>query len=239
MIYIHNESITGINTHNKSIDRVYKGNRLVWLRDSTADSFTIEGDDSIVETKPKTFRAKYAGSDDISYTWSFTYANPDSISYNHNHRKVTVEPVRGSYGNYMTITCIMQRKGRDPLTATKEVEILEYRGIDGFSINDTIFDITDSSVMVELNTDPAQYKGTVTVIDASVDNDGFEIDETNNYYVSIINTVPISNTVVEFNLSVEVEDLFNVVFRDTAKIYAIRPTTHFTVNGEDAHSTPK
>ena len=239
MIYVHNQGITGINIHSKIIDSVYHGNRLVWLRNSTADSFTIEGDDSIVDTKPKTFRAKYAGSDDISYTWSFTYDDPDSISYNHNHRKVTVAPVRGSYGNYMTITCIMQRKDRDPLTATKEVEILEYRGIDGFSINDTIFDITDSSVMVELNTDPAQYKGTVTVIDASVDNDGFEIDETNNYYVSIINTVPISNTVVEFNISVEVEDLFNVVFRDTAKIYAIRPTTHFTVNGEDANSTPK
>ena len=67
MIYIHNKTITGLNVHNQVIQKVYKGNRIVWMRDTHGGELSIVGESSIFTGIYQSFKARYTGTDDLSY----------------------------------------------------------------------------------------------------------------------------------------------------------------------------
>ena len=187
MIYIHNESITGINTHNKSIDRVYNGNRLVWLRNSTADSFTIVGADTVVESYSSTFRVSYAGSDDMLYHWSASEISAEdiSIAYNHNRKKAKITVNKGSGVSHFIINVTMYRYDKDPLFCSKIVSVIEAGGITSFSISDVVYKISDSSVFVPFDIIPPEYKPICTIYDASISDSSLNLTNGSGYGIYI------------------------------------------------------
>ena len=187
MIYAQNQGITGINIHRKIIDRVYKGNRLVWLRDSTADYFTIVGDDYILASKSKTYRVKYSGSDDVSYSWTFSGIFPERIIYNHNKRKVSIKTNINDDEKTLVITCVMTRKNKSPLTATKTVNILPYVGIINFDIEqDIICNVAqDTSTYANFYIYPEDYAPDSSVVSVSLSDDYATLSNATPYGVSI------------------------------------------------------
>ena len=218
MIYIHNKSITGIDIHYKSIDRVYHGNRLVWLRNSTADSFTIEGDSSIYECWTKQYRIKYAGNDDVSYSWTFSGVTPESVVYNHNNRKAIITVGRGHVGEYLEITVVMERRNNTPLTETKRVLILESEGLIDFTLDDVYFSVEDSSSdLVRYNLVPEGYQ-LFSVYDSSVDSSRLYVSEYAEDGLYLSKTDPtdlhtLFNTVLHVSL---LDDAIDVPYEDVA-----------------------
>lgn len=215
MIYAQNQSITGINIQRKIIDRVYHGNRLVWLRNSTADSFTIVGDDTIVETGKNTFRIKYAGSDDLSYKWTFSNVSSSNIhvSYNHNRKKAYITVDESNNSEYLYITVVMNRRDKAPLTATKRVDILERRMINYLYINDVTFDLNDSSVYVPLYVVPSKYRALCTIVDASVGDDRLLAYYPDNYNLYIKQNGDI-NSKFTTTLDVTITDGYIIPYED-------------------------
>ena len=236
MIYAQNQGITGINIHRKIIDRVYHGNRLVWLRNSTADSFTIVGDDTIVETRSKSYRVKYAGSDDIAYEWSFSGSDPTSVIYNHNHRKITITAKRGDYGKTMVITCNLTKKDGTVLTSTKSVLILEKRAIDEIIIPDVVLCGRDSSVYAPYTILPPNAQYEYEVVDASIWDTTFAIMESYTHDgATIEQTVKNTTGVIqEATYGVKIIDEASEVHSDTATVYNVNPVDYFMINRHNA-----
>ena len=216
MIYVHNESITGINIHRKIIDRVYHGNRLVWLRNSTADSFTIDGESSIYECFTKQYRIKYAGNDDVSYSWTFSGVTPESVVYNHNKRKAIITVGKGHVGEYLEITVVMERRNNTPLTETKRVLILKNEGLIDFKLDDVYFFVEDSSSdLVRYNLEPEGYNR-FSVYNSSVDSSRLYVSEYDEDGLYLSKTDPTDlhtmfNTVLHVSL---LDDFIDVPYED-------------------------
>lgn len=216
MIYVHNESITGISIHSKIIDRVYHGNSLVWLRDSTADSFTINGESSIHEYSTKQYRIKYAGNDDVSYSWTFSGVTPESVVYNHNKRKAIITVGKGHVGEYLEITVVMKRLNNTPLTETKRVLILKNEGLIDFKLDDVYFFVEDSSSdLVRYNLDPEGYNR-FSVYNSAVDSSRLYVSEYAEDGLYLSKTDPtdihtIFNTVLNVSL---LDELIDVPYED-------------------------
>ena len=216
MIYVHNQGITGINIHSNIIDRVYHGNRLVWLRNSTADTFTIDGESSIHEYFTKQYRIKYSGNDDVSYSWTFSGVTPDSVVYNHNKRKAIITVGKGHVGEYLEITVVMERRNNTPLTETKRVLILKNEGLIDFKLDDVYFFVEDSSSdLVRYNLDPEGYK-LFSVYDSSVDSSRLYVSEYAEDGLYLSKTDPTDlhtmfNTVLHVSL---LDDFIDVPYED-------------------------
>ena len=216
MIYVHNQGITGINIHSNIIDRVYHGNRLVWLRNSTADTFTIDGESSIHEYFTKQYRIKYSGNDDVSYSWTFSGVTPDSVVYNHNKRKAIITVGKGHVGEYLEITVVMDRRNNTPLTETKRVLILKNEGLIDFKLDDVYFFVEDSSSdLVRYNLDPEGYK-LFSVYDSSVDSSRLYVSEYAEDGLYLSKTDPTDlhtmfNTVLHVSL---LDDFIDVPYED-------------------------
>ena len=216
MIYVHNQGITGINIHSNIIDRVYHGNRLVWLRNSTADTFTIDGESSIHEYFTKQYRIKYSGNDDVSYSWTFSGVTPDSVVYNHNKRKAIITVGKGHVGEYLEITVVMERRNNTPLTEIKRVLILKNEGLIDFKLDDVYFFVEDSSSdLVRYNLDPEGYK-LFSVYDSSVDSSRLYVSEYAEDGLYLSKTDPTDlhtmfNTVLHVSL---LDDFIDVPYED-------------------------
>lgn len=216
MIYVHNQGITGINIHSNIIDRVYHGNRLVWLRNSTADTFTIDGESSIHECFTKQYRIKYSGNDDVSYSWTFSGVTPDSVVYNHNKRKAIITVGKGHVGEYLEITVVMERRNNTPLTEIKRVLILKNEGLIDFKLDDVYFFVEDSSSdLVRYNLDPEGYK-LFSVYDSSVDSSRLYVSEYAEDGLYLSKTDPTDlhtmfNTVLHVSL---LDDFIDVPYED-------------------------
>lgn len=234
MIYAHNKSITGINVQYKSIDRVYKGSRLVWLRDSSSDSMSIIGDSSIFAGHTYTYRIRYDGSDDRSYEWSFSGVTPESIVYNHNHRKVTITTSYEDHDKTMTITCIMTRFDGTHLMATKDVLVVEPKAFETVTINDMIFDNNDSSIYRDYIIVPPTHTDDYTVTDVSVGfNPYTELESYDRFGVTVyqkqINTTDIIGAAI---FSAVFTDEFDNVVDASANVYSINPVQYFLIEGQ-------
>ena len=234
MIYTHNKSITGINIHYKPIERVYKGSRLVWLRDSTSDTLTIVGDSSIFAGRSYTFRAKYAGSDDRLYEWSFSGVTPETIVYNHNHRKVTIIASYEDYDKILTITCVMTRIDGTQLTATKSVYIDELRAIETVNIEDIIFENDDSSLYGNFIITPPTHTDIYSVSDVSIGlNDYTDLESYDKFgitaYQKQINTTDIIMSAIS---SATITDEFGNVVDASGNVYSINPVQYFSIEGQ-------
>ena len=234
MIYVHNQGITGINIHSKIIDSVYHGNRLVWLRNSTADSFTIVGDSSIFAGHAYTFRAKYAGSDDILYEWSFSGVTPETIVYNHNHRKVTIITSYEDYDKTMTITCVMTRIDGTQLTSTNSVYVNESKAIEIVNIEDIIFENDDSSLYGNFIIIPPTHTDEYSVSDVSIGlNDYTDLESYDKFgitaYQKQINTTDI---IMSARSSATITDEFGNVFDASGNVYSINPLQYFSIEGQ-------
>lgn len=254
MIYAHNQSITGINANLKSIDRVYKGERLVWLRNSTSDHFDIVGSDTIVGGIYKLYRIRYAGSDDVSYTWSFSNVTPEIVTYNHNKKKAIVKIAKREHiGEYMVISVVMRRVDGTTLTATKNVLVLENTGIESFTIDDILFDVNDSSCYVDYNIIPEDYPF-YSVYDSSVDDSRLYVSEyvdgglyvskvspedsslySTKLYVSIVDEdvdVPYEAVILEPEKYVQVDGVWRRRFDASANLHVVSELETFIINNE-------
>lgn len=254
MIFAHNKNIIGIYVNSKTINRVYNGENLVWFRNRTSDHFDIIGSDTIYGWHTTLYKIRYAGYDDVSYTWTFSNVTPEVITYNRSMRKARVNiPRQEHIGEYMTISVVMTRKDGTTLTSTKNVLVIENPGITSFTIGDTMFDVIDSSCYVEYNIIPEGYTY-YSVYDSSVDDNRLYISEyvDGGMYVSKVHpedssvySTKIYATIIDDNIDVpynevllhpekyvKINDVWRELLDASANLHIVPELETFIINDE-------
>ena len=170
MIYIHNKTITGLNVHNQVIQKVYKGNRIVWMRDTHGGELSIVGESSIFTGIYQSFKARYTGTDDLSYNWYIIGVDRSMIDvrYNHNHKKISICINPNAEINTIYIFLSLKKRDNTYLYASRNENVVNRPRIESFTIADVKYNLKDSSVFAPFVITPSDYAPLFSVESATI-----------------------------------------------------------------------
>ena len=170
MIYIHNKTITGLNVHNQVIQKVYKGNRIVWMRDTHGGELSIVGKPSIFTGIYQSFKARYTGTDDLSYNWYIIGVDRSMIDviYNHNHKKISICINPNAEINTIYIFLSLKKRDNTYLYASRNQNVTNRPRIESFTIANVKYDLKDSSVFAPFVITPSDYAPLFRVESATI-----------------------------------------------------------------------
>ena len=227
MIYIHNKTITGLNVHNQVIQKVYKGNRIVWMRDTHGGELSIVCDSSIFTGIYQSFKARYTGTDDLSYNWYIIGVDRSMIDvrYNHNHKKISICINPNAEINTIYIFLSLKKRDNTYLYASSRENVINRPIIESFTIADVKYDLKDSSVFAPFAITPSDYAPLFSVESATISDSSLNL--TNISYrglcIEKVNGMT-RETVAELNVSItdnciiqkeNIPDLSNIEIVDT------------------------
>lgn len=227
MIYIHNKTITGLNVHNQVIQKVYKGNRIVWVRDTHGGELSIVGESSIFTGIYQSFRARYTGTDDLSYNWYIMGVDRSMIDvrYNHNHKKISICINPNATIDTLYIFLSLKKRDNTYLYARMNETVKNRPIIESFTIADVKYDLKDSSVFAPFVITPSDYAPLFSVESATISDSSLNL--TNISYrglcIEKVNGMT-RETVAELNVSItdnciiqkeNIPDLSNIEIVDT------------------------
>ena len=159
MIYIHNKTITGLNAHNQVIQKVYKGNRIVWMRDTHGGELSIVGESSIFTGIYQSFKARYTGTDDLSYNWYIIGVDRSMIDirYNHNHKKISICINPNATINTIYILLSIKKRDNTYIYASRNENVINRPIIESFTIADVKYNLKYKSVFAPFVITPSDY----------------------------------------------------------------------------------
>ena len=205
MIYTQNKTITGLNVHSKLIQKVYKGNRIVWMRDTHGGELSIVGEPSIFTGIYQYFKARYTGTDDLSYNWYIIGVDRSMIDvrYNHNHKKISICINPNAEINTIYILLSIKKRDNTYLYASSRENVINRPIIESFNIDDVKYDLKDSSVFAPFAITPSDYAPLFIVKSATISDSSLNLTNISyrGLYIEKANDMK-RETVAKLNVSI-------------------------------------